>query len=136
MGIDCEKSIKEGVCSAECCGNIPLSKDLIIKHLDKIQVDIKKDIEEKFDLGNELFYVTKDNRCIFLNRTTKRCEIYEYRPEVCHIFGSGIDKDGQENVLLYCPYFKPNGNIWSVAKSKHLQRRINQVFKETIKKRK
>lgn len=103
--IPCEKCKERG----SCCGITIMPLIFIEKHKDKFQVNGKIEIS-----GNEAAVLTDDMACIFLNRITKECMIYEERPEVCKIFGT-IDK-------LLCPYFKPNGNPWSEARKKQIDR--------------
>lgn len=107
----------------ECCGIVPLSKEVVARHLDDMQVECYTK-----NLDNEVILVTEDGLCAFLHRETKECMIYDERPEICHRFGTGIDKDGEENVLMMCPYLKANGQKWSEAKRKHLMRRVKQVM--------
>lgn len=128
--IACINMCTMGKCKSDCCGVVPMKKVIVEKHKDKFQVEI----EEEFDMGDEVAIATKDNKCIFLDREKNKCTIYEDRPQVCRLFGYGIDADGKENVLMYCPHLKPNGNQWSEAKAKQLQRRVDVVLKDTMNK--
>jgi Fe-S-cluster containining protein len=94
----------------ECCGPIPISKELFEKHKDKIQREIKQIVGD--------FYLTEDLKCIFLNKETKKCEVYEDRPQICRNYGIG------KNDALSCPYIKPNGNLRSSAMQRRIQRQI------------
>jgi len=116
MAIDCSKCPEGG----ECCGIIPLTKDLIENYKDKFQVKQT----EILGKGSVRAVGTEDFHCVFMNRETKLCAIYDDRPEVCRLFGTkeGIQKKG---LGLACPHFKPNGNDWSPAmkaKIKHVAR--------------
>jgi len=79
------------VCHAECCYNVPLPKRLINGFRKKIANPILQ--LERWD--DELFLPITDsdankNKCPFLNSKYK-CNIYEYRPQVCRLFGSRPD---------------------------------------------
>jgi len=108
---------KDG-CS-DCCGNINLKKSLISKHLNKIQ----QIPEETLDLGDEVFPLTDDSKCIFLIRKTNKCSIYDDRPYVCRIYGTGIEPK------LLCPHIKPNGNPRSEAVRKEYTDKLNEILK-------
>ena len=102
--IDCSKCPNRG----DCCGLIPFTNEFIEKHKDKFQVKEVKIIsssEEKTD-------ITDDMHCIFLNRSTKRCTVYNDRPKVCRLYGVTDDE------RLACEFFKPNGNPRSEAGQK------------------
>lgn len=111
---------KEGC--AECCGIIPLTKEFIEKFKDKFQVPLVKKITAKDGIG----LITEDMLCVFLNRQTKLCSIYEERPLICRKFG--IELDNQYK--LACPYFKPNGKEWTPGKKKQIDRIQDKWFKK------
>jgi Fe-S-cluster containining protein len=121
MSIDCSKCKDRGC----CCGIMIFTKDFIDKHKDKIQVKDFKEIAE----GELIHLFIDDGGCPFLNRATKVCEIYEDRPEICRRYGIDLS----DNFKIACPYFKPNGNEWSEAMKKRIERHrehfINKVFK-------
>ena len=116
MAIDCSKCPEE----SGCCGVIPFEKEFIEKHQGEFEV---KPTEILGDEKNKIV-VTEDLFCVFMNRGTKLCAVYNDRPEICRLFGTkeGIGKKG---LGLACPHFKPNGNDWSPAmkaKIKHVAR--------------
>lgn len=85
-------------CKSECCGNIPLSKSVIKHNRKRLQRRY-----ESIELDNGLIHpVTKDGRCIFLNKQSQ-CEIYKERPFICKIYGTIIE--------LQCPYIDLKGNL-------------------------
>ena len=63
----------------KCCGCILLPLEIFHKNKNKNQVEIIK----KKEIGEKVFVLTEDLSCIFLNRKTKKCEIYEQRPQIC-----------------------------------------------------
>ena len=98
-----------------------MRSSLIETHKDKFQV---KPIEIITTKNNTKYVVTKDALCVFLNRKTKKCEIYEHREEVCRIYG--ISKD----LRLQCPYFKPSGRRRSKASEKKMLKLIDKMLKQ------
>lgn len=106
----------------ECCGITFLPRSTFINNLGKMQVELETLEEFKTDVVP----MTADGMCVFLNRTSKMCEIYSQRPPVCEAFGV------TENISLMCPYFKPNGNKWSEAKKKRLQRQLKKWHKHVL----
>jgi len=120
--INCNKCPDKG----SCCGLIPFTKEFIEKHKDKFQVNEYKKVET----SNQVCFLIDDLRCIFLNRKTNKCSIYEDRPGICKAYGTTIVND----YMIACPYFKPNGNPWSDAKKKQIERIHNRQTKELLKK--
>lgn len=119
--IDCKKAIESGICKADCCGIVTFKKSMVRKNIDKLQASI----DEWKVVGNDVALLTKDIKCVFLTKNNN-CAVYEDRPDVCRCFGSGKDWDGKEDVLMLCPHFKPNGNTWSPAKKKQIQRIVDK----------
>jgi Fe-S-cluster containining protein len=118
-------------CSAACCGNgTPLEKEVWERNKHKAVIQPIEVIELK---GDVFPFAETGESCIFLDRETKKCVIYDDRPEICRLFGTGIDRQGKPNILLECPYFKPNGNSRSEAKRKQLDRKVKKQMTETIK---
>jgi len=97
----------------ECCGVVPLKEEIILRNIEKIQVAPTKTLT----IDGEKYPMTEDLFCIFLNRETKQCMIYDDRPDVCRDYG--IKEE------LPCPYLKCNGNRRSPAKTRRMQRQIN-----------
>jgi uncharacterized phage protein (TIGR01671 family) len=95
---------------AECCGIVPLEPSLWEKHKDKaILVD-----EVIPFLRGLVIPFTKDIFCAFLDRNTKRCLIYEDRPEVCRFQGT-VPR-------LPCPKLNP-------VQSMIVEKKIGRLFK-------
>lgn len=110
MGIDCSKCPTRGAC---CC-SFELDRKIVAKNLNKFQVTPLRVIEEK----DKLRLITGDNRCVFLNRKTNACMIYEDRPDICKDYGIHPN--------LPCPYFKSNGRERTDADKKKHMRKIMQ----------
>lgn len=107
---------------SDCCGVIPMSEELVLKYVDKYQVEV---LESK-SAGGEIIVMTDDFKCIFLNRNTNRCTIYEDRPAVCKEYGL-TDR-------LKCAYMKPSGRRRSPAMTKRVLRQINNQVNVTMRK--
>ena len=111
--IDCSKCPNKGA----CCGIIPMSKESIKK--ESFQVKPKEIIEDDKEMA---YIITDDLFCVYLNRETRRCSIYENRPEVCKLYGVSKDK------RLQCAYFKPSGNKRSEASKKQVEKYIDKMI--------
>lgn len=94
---DCSKVCPKK-CKADCCGYVPMENELWEKHKDKAQQPVRV---LKWN-DKSVLPLTKNLSCPFLDKNY-RCVIYEDRPIVCIMFGSGNEKG------LQCPYLKPNG---------------------------
>lgn len=102
----------------KCCGIMPLEKDFVERNKDKFVVT-PKEISEVEDV---VAVFTEDGGCVFLDRQTKKCVVYDDRPEVCRLFGTS-----KTNPDLMCMFLKPNGNPRSIAKQKQLDRRLEKI---------
>ena len=97
----------------ECCGIIPFPKDLAKETEHLAQVQPIKVMESE----GELFIITEDLFCVYLDRKTKKCVIYEKRPRICRLYG---------NIpTCPCPYFKLNGERRSLTERKLIQAQID-----------
>ncbi len=106
--IDCSKCPEPG----SCCGPFEMEPGFIEKHKDKIQKKPEKIVETS--IGE--CALCDDLGCIFLNRETKKCAIYEDRPWICKDYGLVDD------IRIMCPWFKANGNPRSEASRKKIGR--------------
>lgn len=91
---------KDG-CSA-CCGVVPIDKKTFHRNTGKLQTRVKELLKIDYAGIEYIIPVTKSGLCIFLNRDTKKCEIYDDRPEICKLYGI--------NPMLPCPYLNPDGS--------------------------
>lgn len=124
MIIDCSLCPEKQGC---CCGPTNMHPDLIERHRSKIQGDI---IEEVYINPQEVFVITEDFLCIFLDRMTRKCLVYTdpIKPEVCQKFGT---QPGNDPVLM-CPYFKPDGKPRRPVDTKRLRRVVKKQMQETL----
>ena len=104
----------------ECCGIIPIPKELAKRTEHLAQVKPKKVIENK---GN-LYIITEDIKCIYLNRETKKCMIYKDRPRICRLYGL--------IPVCPCPYFKINGERRGLTERKIIKAKIDATVDRII----
>lgn len=97
---------------------------IVTRNFDKREKDF---IEEEYFLSGEYYQFTKDHLCVFLDRKTKLCKIYEDRPQICRDFGTGKD------LLLQCPFLKPNGKPRSEAMKKRFKRQTGRIVDDHMK---
>jgi Fe-S-cluster containining protein len=120
MGIDCLKCpAKLNKEASHCCGIIPFNIKFLESRKDKFQS--KGELKDAGDVG---IILTPDLLCVFLNRETKLCSIYDERPQVCRDYGM-IEK-------LPCLYFKRSGNPRSVASQKQVSKKIDRDIKRAM----
>lgn len=86
------------VCHGACCYNVPMDKAYLSVYRKKIVTPVIR----KMDVGgNVIVPMTSEeldsNKCPFLT-DNYRCNIYDYRPQICRDFGTGKYK------LLSCFY--------------------------------
>jgi len=117
--IDCSKCPERGC----CCGVFSMDLKFIEKHREKFQVKPTKEIKS----DNLVAVLCSDFLCVFLNRKSRLCAIYDDRPEVCKLYGKS--KKFKE---LLCPYFKPNGKPWSEAKIKQIEKYLDLCTKRVL----
>lgn len=110
----CEEIIESGRCSADCCGIVPINRMVFKLNKRHYQVKIKDLIKTS---RIEVYPITEDGRCIFLNRSTKRCSIYFQRPLICRNYGR---IDG-----LPCPFIAQSGKKRTPKESKIVQEAID-----------
>ena len=115
VNFKCESVIRAGLCQGDCCGIIPISKEVCSKFEHRQQRVVKEIIGWS---DTELVPITEDGKCVFLNPDSFKCMIYDDRPLVCKEYGTRPD--------LPCPYLKPNGNIRSGASRNRVKRMIDK----------
>jgi len=104
----------------ECCGIIPISPALARKTEHFAQVEPKEVLEYK---GN-LYPITKDGKCIYLNRETKECSIYDERPKICRMFGL--------TSATPCPYLREDGTKRNKKEVKEIKRQNALTVKKIL----
>lgn len=120
---DCKIAVPK-LCKADCCGIVQIPKftfevmndEIITNPYDVVEID------------NETFPLTRTSKCCFLTKSYK-CNIYNYRPEVCRDFGL-IEQ-------LPCPYIDNKGQLrskedikkWKISNAEEVNRRIERIKK-------
>jgi len=118
----CKIAIQKGLCKGgECCGIIPVPKELAKSEEYLAQVKPT----EVFEKNDQIYPITEDGLCVFLDRKTRLCAIYSDRPELCRRYGL-IEE-------LPCPYIDTRGRIRTPAKIRRTQRQINHSVDSRVK---
>lgn len=115
----------------ECCGTVPIEYTVYnnAMHADLRQVACIEYFDGITDGKSGKKYVlarTQDGFCIFLHRETKRCVIYQDRPDVCRMYGRIPE--------LLCPYIRLNGQMRSEKEIVKTHEKINTHIDEMMKK--
>ena len=106
-------------CRAECCGNIPLPFELVENNREVMQGKIIKEISADLYKGNtQVDIITEDKKCVFLNRETLLCLVYQFRPNICKAYGASPQ--------LPCSRVKTDGTLRSSAERKHMEKVIDR----------
>lgn len=119
---DCKKAIEKGICKGDCCGPVPLKKEVVKKFEHLAQREVKEVVEFS---DTEVFPITEDLMCVFLDQNLQ-CVIYDHRPDVCRNFGTTDD------VRLQCPHLKQNGNFRSEAQKKRVMRAMKRFQHDNL----
>ncbi len=77
----------ENICKGcgECCGPIPFEQSFLLSN---------KHLYQEQPVGIDYIFaplvvpMTKTLECVFLHKKTKRCMVYDNRPEVCRLQGT------------------------------------------------
>jgi Fe-S-cluster containining protein len=99
-----------------------MDKKFVDKHKTHFQIVPEKIVGEK----DRISFLTSDLACVFLNRETRLCSVYEDRPNICRAYGMSDNQD------LQCPYFKKSGNPRSEASRKKIERHFDKLFNKLI----
>lgn len=105
-----------------CCGLIGFPVTFLESHK-----SLFRENGEMKEVGDgTAIVVTPDLICVFYDRETGKCSIYEERPKVCSDYGM-IEQ-------LPCIYFKPSGNRRSAGSEKQTRKRVNRFIDKVMKK--
>jgi len=77
----------ENICKGcgECCGPVPFPPEFLMQNTHKYQ---EQPIELSSIFAGVIVPITKTLCCVFLNKRTKKCEVYPDRPNVCRLQGT------------------------------------------------
>lgn len=112
--IPCSAAINRRMCMADCCGPIPFPSAQYFEL--KKNAAVPPSVEVLSEDGQYIFPISEDLRCVFLDRASLKCNIYEERPDVCRNYGLIED--------LPCPCFKTSGAVRTRAERREMRRRI------------
>jgi hypothetical protein len=115
MNFDCKKMHPK--CQAQCCGVVPIPKDIYNNHQEKIYRVPMAVIEA----DDHLIPITSDAYCPFLNDKFE-CNIYEDRPPVCRKFGD------ESHPMLYCPFLDKKGKERKTKETTTILNRVNRFI--------
>ena len=117
----CHEMIESGICRSDCCGPVEMNRTIFNQNRKHQQVGLKRLI--KID-RYKVVAITGDGKCIFLNRATHRCMIYDKRPAICRNYS--IIKG------LPCPYIKSDGTERTAEETRIMQGVIDHTVDSTI----
>jgi len=120
MSLRCSKAINKGICHGDCCGLVPMEPDVWEQHKEQAQVEV----ENILDAEGYVVVVTGDRYCIFLDRQTYRCIIYDNRPNVCRLYG--------KIKALPCPWLKRNGKFRSLRDTAKIRLKIDNEVNDRL----
>lgn len=109
-------------CQAMCCGIISFPPEFVEKN--KLLFQVKTDIKVVAAPPIGVKVQTPDGQCVFLDRETWKCVIYEDRPKICKEFG--------QSPKLLCPYFNMKGVLRTPRESKRVIGYMDRVITERV----
>jgi Fe-S-cluster containining protein len=117
-----ERSSREWPCQkcGYCCTIVPLKGSIIREFRRSYQRPVIE--ERRINESDTFSVITEDAWCVF-KKPDGQCAIYEYRPEICRIFG-------HSSGLLECPRFAPSGRIRSPQEVQRVFTRIQKLSEE------
>jgi Fe-S-cluster containining protein len=108
----CLRMVDSGRCAGECCGCIPIDRDVVDANRFEMQVGYT----EMIPAGELSYPMTDDMACVFLHRMEIRCMIYDQRPDVCRRFGD------ESHSALFCPYLHADGTERTRSERREVRR--------------
>lgn len=69
----------------KCCGPVPFETEFLMQHAHLYQ-ELPDNLDYTFP--GLVIPTTVSLDCVFLEKLTKRCVIYDERPEVCRLMGT------------------------------------------------
>jgi len=122
----CQELNQTCACRADCCGATPFERQFIVENYISITLQEKYTLKPIPD-SNVVLPMTEDSKCIFLDRNTYSCNIYEKRPVICRQFGD------ESSRWLFCPHMDATGKGRIRQQRRNLQRKLKAVFDSYIK---
>ncbi len=103
--IGCSECLSK--CKADCCSSlvpIPISTWLEHGHM-QAKMEISVSAIPTKDGKPSVMVHTADGKCVFLKRDLS-CAIYDHRPKVCQLFGTGLGMYGEKSNLMRCSHLE------------------------------
>ena len=126
----CKQLIETNKCRGDCCGPTPMPPDYIVKFKDQLCARVTHTTECCNSLTAETWHMhlTEDEYCIFLNRDTRLCSIYEDRTWICKAYGESADPG------LWCSRIAQDGTARTRADRRRVLRYMRSM-RSKIKRR-
>jgi Fe-S-cluster containining protein len=105
-------------CKAECCGPCPIPAPLYRRHRHRVA---HEPAHEVLDGDGYMLAVDANGMCVFLG-DDYRCAIYDDRPPVCRLFGTGC------HPLMECIWQAPDGRERGRVERRQMERRLGPVI--------
>ena len=112
-------------CKADCCGPTPFPREFIVANYVNIPAGLEYSLKV-VPRQEVVIPMTEDDHCIFLNRQSFSCQIYDERPQICREFGN------ESHRLLSCPHMDSSGKYRLRQQRRNLQRKLKAVFDSFI----
>jgi len=124
MTFDCRTAIKAGLCKGgiDCCRIVGIPLAVVKKYEHLKQVEVLKVFGDKNDV---VYPVTPDKRCVFLNRKSGLCMIYEDRPAVCRHYGRFPEAE--------CPFLTITGRLRTKEEIKKTVEMNKKLIRDKLK---
>ena len=122
----CKQLIETKKCRGDCCGPTPMPPDYIVKFKDQLCAKIT--LTHVTSMGDQVWHVhhTEDMFCVFLNRDTRLCSIYEHRTWTCKVYGQSADPG------LWCSRIAPDGTVRTRADRRRVLREAHNKIKRRV----
>ena len=126
----CRHMIETKKCHGDCCGPTPMPPDYIVKFKDQLCAEIQ--LTHVANMGDQVWHVhqTEDMFCVFLNRDTRLCSIYEDRTWICKAYGESADPK------LWCSRIAPDGTKRTRSDRRRVLRMTKRFVRKVVKKAK
>ncbi len=110
--MNCEPFLPK--CKAECCGPCPIPVALFEANRHRVA---RAPAHEVLDEGGNTHAIDAHGMCVF-RQDDFHCAIYQDRPEVCRLFGTGC------HPLMVCPWQAPDGRERYRAERRQVERMV------------
>jgi Fe-S-cluster containining protein len=81
----CLTAIEHGLCKADCCRQVVIPFMRI--NYDNMRDSMYKEPDGLLYFYDLVFPYSEDLICVYLNQDTNLCQIYDFRPQTCSLYG-------------------------------------------------